>query len=389
MKPWKRRGEGWLAPFLIPAGLLETSLSGVRIFLPVTIHANTQPAKGYAVCEIVKRFLSASPLLSPEAFFVANPPRNAQAHSGNCLGGRTVVLILPRSNRHFANWARRATRKKFHSAPDAQALLGRRRQTFRGENTVTTSPSTITRKRRALIFSRWIRSCLQRPVLLGCGLALSLSLLNTTHSAADDPSIPNKLAAFYSEQLKKEPPLQPFRESGVTDSSVCKGAGSPSYTDTPFTSPMFHDLKGIYIFGDAETWDAKQNPLFSPPRLQQVAACRLSRQLAVVGTQDRTRIPIYTPPRKDMPIRFWPEAQEDDKLLIWVQVGNEKRIPYDTLAPNGIWMLRVRFFRHNVFTIDDLVHQCSLPFPYTDDRERLQHFLSSGLIYCLGHIVAK
>lgn len=194
---------------------------------------------------------------------------------------------------------------------------------------------------------------------------------------------------MYEERIERdfthEAPLKPFNEKDLEGATICKGVPDDmSFTGDP--SSLFSNAKKIYLWSSRSNIPDIEGSLLSQENMSNIAGCALGRVLGSYknASYPPSRIPIYMPKRNDINIKFWPEADIDGNLLIWIDLSFYHKQRYDGFETNGINNLTVRFYRKDSHSIADLRNLCSYPFPHTKDQAQYQRFLTNAISSCIS-----
>ena len=182
--------------------------------------------------------------------------------------------------------------------------------------------------------------------------------------------------------------LQPFNASDIQKIPACQYVtGGPRIITTAPSPKIFTNVKNIYITSEVtggHLLGQDALSLLDPKKLTLIAACTLQTQFAVKnkGGKSTSSKLIYTPNETNN-VFTSPVAMENGTLIILVQAQIEDP---STLGgyDQKIMTINTRYYRHDVNDITTIRHQCSRPFPYTDDNTLTHKRLTLALKDCLN-----
>ena len=186
------------------------------------------------------------------------------------------------------------------------------------------------------------------------------------------------------EKLKSEPPLKPFRQSELDDKALCRfvATGLKKVDEHPVV-PIFSQLDGVYIWATKRGTGGLNIPFLSALptiadiKLAQLTGCVYENRLHM----ETKSVPVYVPLR-DALIGDWHEAKQDRKLLVWVEISYEKIRSQRSGSLVKFMLLHVRYYRHDLHSIDNVATSCLKFFPYMEEKNLLLREVTRAIEDC-------
>lgn len=153
---------------------------------------------------------------------------------------------------------------------------------------------------------------------------------------------------------------------------ICRHAHAEGMITTSAPVPeAFNGIDRILVQVNAASTDAVKE-LINSDQLAILAGC-------VLGYN--TEIPVYLPISHD-PISQWPESRDPRSLQVKVRLSSVDGIRKQKFG-QPVALLTTWFERPSVKGFDPWTQTCSVPFPFSGDKDHDLHLLSLAMSNCL------